>query len=152
MLRVISFNTNGIRARPHQLERLRERYAPDLIGIQETKVRDEEFPLEMTEGLGYRSHFFGQKGHYGVALLSTLEAEHITHGFPDDPEDAQRRLIGARYHTASDTPFTMLNGYFPQGESREHPQKFPTARVHSPAESELWQTTGVRKLERNCRI
>ena len=34
MIRIISFNINGLRARPHQLEKLKEVYDPDLIAIQ----------------------------------------------------------------------------------------------------------------------
>ena len=129
-MKIVSFNTNGIRARPHQLGRLKETLAPDILGIQETKVRDEEFPLEMIAELGYHAEFFGQKGHYGVALLSQKAPLEVGKGFPGDEDDAQRRLIWARYEQASGKPLTVINGYFPQGESREHPTKFPAKRKY----------------------
>ena len=44
MTRVVSFNINGVRARPHQLQALKEKYDPDIIGLQETKVQDPDFP------------------------------------------------------------------------------------------------------------
>ena len=44
-MKIISFNTNGIRARPHQLQALVEGHQPDIIGIQETKVQDPDFPV-----------------------------------------------------------------------------------------------------------
>ena len=69
-MRIVSFNINGIRARPHQLEALRDLYDPDIIGLQEIKVRDADFPLEMIRNLGYHVQFYGQKAHDGVALLS----------------------------------------------------------------------------------
>ena len=69
-MKICSFNINSIRARPHQLEHVRDTIAPDVIGLQETKVQDSEFPLEMVEELGYHVEYWGQKGHYGVALLS----------------------------------------------------------------------------------
>ncbi len=59
----ISFNINGIRARPHQLEaltRLAQGQLPDVIGLQETKVHDEAFPLADIERLGYHVEYFGQ--------------------------------------------------------------------------------------------
>ncbi|MCP4284354.1 MAG: exodeoxyribonuclease III, partial [Gammaproteobacteria bacterium] len=31
-MKVVSFNTNGIRTRAHQLEALKQKYAPDIIG------------------------------------------------------------------------------------------------------------------------
>lgn len=124
MTRVVSFNINGIRARPHQLEALRDQYDPDIIGLQETKVQDPDFPRQMIEDLGYHVAFYGQKGHYGVALLSKEAPLSVEYGFPGEDEFAQRRLIEARYQIG-ERQLTVLNGYFPQGESRDHPVKFP---------------------------
>ena len=126
-MRVVSFNINGIRARMHQLHALRERYDPDIIGLQETKVTDEDFPRDLVSELGYRVHYFGQKGHYGVALLSKQEPSAVLYGFPFDPGDAQRRLISGVFD-APGGPLVVLNGYFPQGESRDHAIKFPAKR------------------------
>ena len=53
-MKFISFNINGLRARPHQLEAIIEKYQPDVIGLQEIKVADEDFPYAITENLGYR--------------------------------------------------------------------------------------------------
>lgn len=124
MTRVVSFNINGVRARPHQLEALRDRYDPDIIGLQETKVQDPDFPRQMVEDLGYHVAFYGQKSHYGVALLSKEAPASVEYGLPSDDDEAQRRLIGGTYRFGDDE-LTVLNGYFPQGESREHPVKFP---------------------------
>jgi len=124
MTRVISFNVNGVRARPHQLEALKQQYDPDIIGLQETKVQDADFPRAPIEELGYHVVFYGQKGHYGVALLSKQSPLSVDYGFPGEGAEAQRRLITATYQVG-DRPLTVINGYFPQGESREHPLKFP---------------------------
>lgn len=124
-MKVVSFNTNGIRAREHQLEALVRRYDPDIIAIQESKVQDEEFPVAAVEALGYRAHFFGQKSHYGVALLSRQEPLSVLKGYANDADDAQRRMISAVYRGASGDLVTVVNGYFPQGESRDHAVKFP---------------------------
>ncbi len=127
-MKVVSFNTNGIRSREHQLAKLHELYQPDVIGIQETKAQDVDFPLTMVENLGYKAHFYGQKTHYGVALLSRLEPQNVEKGFPSDDADTQRRLIVGRYETPKGGVVTVINGYFPQGESRDHPLKFPAKR------------------------
>jgi exodeoxyribonuclease-3 len=127
-MKVVSFNTNGIRTREHQLIRLRDEYQPDVIGIQETKVQDADFPLELTGSLGYQADYFGQKTHYGVALLSRNKPLEIRKGFPSDDETAQRRLIIGRYETPKGGELTIINGYFPQGENREHEVKFPAKR------------------------
>jgi exodeoxyribonuclease-3 len=124
-MKIISFNINGLRARPHQLAALIEKHQPDVIGLQETKVSDEQFPLADIEALGYHVHFHGQKGHYGVALLSRQAPLSLHKGFATDEEDAQRRFIWGTFADADGLPITVMNGYFPQGESRDHPTKFP---------------------------
>jgi len=124
-MKFVSFNINGLRARPHQLAALIEKHQPDVIGLQETKVSDEQFPLEMVEALGYHVHYHGQKSHYGVALLSREEPLTVFKGFPWDGEESQRRRIGASFAMPDGQIMQVLNGYFPQGESRDHPVKFP---------------------------
>ncbi|QEY62737.1 exodeoxyribonuclease III [Metapseudomonas lalkuanensis] len=124
-MKIVSFNINGLRARPHQLEALIAKHQPDVIGLQETKVSDEQFPEDEIRQLGYHVHYHGQKGHYGVALLSRQEPLALSKGFPGDAEDAQRRFIYGTFADAQGNPVTVMNGYFPQGESRDHPIKFP---------------------------
>jgi exodeoxyribonuclease-3 len=120
----VSFNVNSIRTRLHQLEAVINELNPDFIGLQETKVRDEEFPEEAIHELGYKVHFHGQKTHYGVALLSRIEPESVVKGYAGDDENAQRRLITGHFNVNGEK-LTVINGYFPQGESRNHPVKFP---------------------------
>ena len=99
------------------------RHAPDVIGLQETKVADDQFPLEDIHRLGYQALYHGQKGHYGVALLFRTPPVASSCGFPGDGEDSQRRLIKASF-AAPGGDVHIYNAYFPQGESRAHPQKF----------------------------
>ncbi|TWI52766.1 exodeoxyribonuclease-3 [Pseudomonas duriflava] len=124
-MKIVSFNINGLRARPHQLAALIECHQPDVIGLQETKVADDQFPIAEVEALGYHVHYHGQKGHYGVALLSRQAPLELHKGFPEDGEDSQKRFIYGVYANASGQPVVVMNGYFPQGESRDHPVKFP---------------------------
>ena len=127
-MKIVSFNVNGVRARPHQLAALKEKYDPDVIGLQEIKVQDADFPREMIEELGYHVAFYGQKSHYGVALLSKKPPLEIIKGLPDDDENAQRRMITGIYQTPGGDKIIVLNGYYPQGESRNHETKFPHKR------------------------
>ncbi|QIL89232.1 exodeoxyribonuclease III [Microbulbifer harenosus] len=129
-MKVISFNVNSIRARLHQMEALVQTHSPDIIGLQETKVTDEEFPLDVMRDLGYEVIYFGQKTHYGVALLSRYPFLKKQYGFPTDTDDAQRRLVAGQFDIGADKPLTVINGYFPQGENREHPIKFPAKRKY----------------------
>lgn len=129
-MKVVSFNVNSIRARLHQLEALVQKQSPDIIGLQETKVTDEDFPVDVVRDLGYEVIYFGQKTHYGVALLSRYPFIEQQYGFPDDGGDSQRRLVVGRFDIGATEPLTVINGYFPQGENREHPIKFPAKRKY----------------------
>ncbi len=139
-MKAISFNINSIRSRLHQLQAVIDRHQPDFIGLQETKVNDPDFPLADIQAMGYHVEYFGQKTHYGVAIMSRLPFKKVVKGFPGDDEAAQRRFIAGHF----DTPFgelILLNGYFPQGESRDHPVKFPAKEKYYASLRHFLQTT-----------
>ena len=123
-MKVVSFNINSIRARPHQIEFLRDTIDPDVIGLQETKVNDPDFPIELINSIGYHVEFHGQKGHYGVAILSKKEPISTVKGFKNDTEDDQKRFIQSIFKYG-DKELVIMNGYFPQGENIKHETKFP---------------------------
>ena len=129
-MKCVSFNVNSVRMRFHQLEAVVTKHAPDFIGLQETKVDDDNFPLEELKKLGYHIEFFGQKTHYGVALLSKHPFNRVLKGYPGEAEDAQRRFIGGDFTLPNGKNITVLNGYFPQGENQEHPTKYPNKREY----------------------
>lgn len=126
-MKVVSFNVNGIRARFHQLEALIKEQDPEIIGLQEIKVQDDDFPLEAIETMGYHVEYFGQKSHYGVGIMSKTAPVEVIKGMSTDQKEgisAQRRLITGRY-CFNGTDFIVINGYFPQGESQDHETKYP---------------------------
>ncbi|MDC1330943.1 exodeoxyribonuclease III [Gammaproteobacteria bacterium] len=123
-MKIVSFNMNSIRARPHQLIHLRDTIDPDIIGIQETKVNDPEFPIDEIKEIGYHPEFWGQKGHYGVAILSKKKPIEVQKGFVKDTAEDQKRFIQAKFKWGKKI-ITVMNGYFPQGENRSHETKFP---------------------------
>ena len=127
-MKIVSFNINGIRARLHQLQALIDSHQPDIIGLQETKVHDEAFPLADVEAMGYKVHYHGGKAHYGVAMLSKVEPIKVIKGFESDSDDAQRRLIIGQFSQPNGRVLTVINGYFPQGESIHHETKYPAKR------------------------
>lgn len=124
-MKIVSFNINGLRARFHQLQALVDKHQPDIIGLQETKVHDSEFPHDQLADLGYRIVHHGQKGHYGVATLSRFEPVEVCKGYPGEAENHQRRLLITTYQLPDGEILRVMNGYFPQGENRAHPEKFP---------------------------
>ena len=126
-LKIISFNVNGLRSRINQLSEVIKQHNPDIIGLQETKVSNEEFPFDDIQPLGYNAHIHGQKGHYGVAFLSKIIASNIQCGFPHDNADSQCRFIYGQFDLNGQI-IHLINGYFPQGEGRAHPTKFPAKK------------------------
>ncbi|MGI1677921.1 MAG: exodeoxyribonuclease III [Cellvibrionaceae bacterium] len=127
-MKVISFNVNSVRMRLHQLQEVINKHNPDFIGLQETKVTDPDFPIEAINEMGYQVGFHGQKTHYGVALLYKDSACKIQLGFETDDEEAQKRFILGEFKTQDGKKLTVINGYFPQGESKDHPTKFPNKK------------------------
>lgn len=122
---IVSFNVNSVRLRLHQLQAITDKYAPDIIGLQETKVTDEQFPIDALKEMGYLAAFAGQKTHYGVAMLSKTPMSNVSIGYRTDDETAQKRLVTATVESPKGVPVTVINGYFPQGENRKHEVKFP---------------------------
>lgn len=128
-MKIVSFNVNSVRMRLHQLQAVIDKHSPDFIGLQETKVQDDEFPVGSIEELGYKVVFHGQKTHYGVALLSKVAPLSVQKGFLADTADAQKRFISARYLSPLGGEITVINGYFPQGDNIDHPVKYPNKRI-----------------------
>ena len=126
-MRIVTFNVNSIRKRLEsgQIQRLVRKDNPDIIGLQEIKVTDAEFPRHSIEELGYDVIFFGQPTHYGVALMARHEMRDGYKGFPNSNVQEQRRLVGANFPLKDGRELFIINGYFPQGENRAHPRKFP---------------------------
>lgn len=112
-MKLASWNVNSLKVRlPQVLDWLNE-HQPDILGLQETKTTDDNFPLEDIESAGYHAYFAGQKTYNGVALLSKAEASDIVTDLPG-LEDPQRRVLGATIHSESgDVRF--LNLYVPNG-------------------------------------
>ncbi|HET7709719.1 MAG TPA: exodeoxyribonuclease III [Sphingomicrobium sp.] len=96
VLRIASFNINGINPRLAVLLRWLGAFQPDIAVLQELKCTDAAFPEAAIAGLGYESIWHGQPLWNGVAILSRVGAPVETRrGLPDDPEPAQSRYLEA---------------------------------------------------------
>lgn len=91
-MKIASWNVNSLNVRLPHLQQWLADFAPDVVGIQETKLEDHKFPDTALLEAGYRSVFAGQKTYNGVALLSRQPAQDVQIGIPGF-EDAQRRVI-----------------------------------------------------------
>jgi len=114
VLRVATWNVNGLRARLDLiLTWLRERQ-PDIAGFQEIKLAEQQFPREAFLKEGYHAVIHAQKGWNGVAVLSRAEPVVAQCGLPGQ-EEAGARLLTAR---VGDLSFTSV--YVPNGKSVAH--------------------------------
>ncbi|MFT3923786.1 MAG: exodeoxyribonuclease III [Myxococcales bacterium] len=68
MLKVTTWNVNGIRAREAQVLQWVERERPDVLCLQEVKASREHVPEALGELPGYWCYWHGHKGYSGVAL------------------------------------------------------------------------------------
>lgn len=127
-MKIVSFNVNSVRARLHQVQAVIDTHNPDIIGLQETKVIDADFPSDAINEMGYQVVFHGQKSHHGVALMSKIAAKNVQKGFADDDDTSQKRFICGTFEMQNGEELTVINGYFPQGENRAHAEKFPAKR------------------------
>src|ERR1044072_8261124 len=70
-LKIASWNINSIRARAEIVEKFLTEEAPDILCLQETKVRDSEFPEGLFRRLGYNHIIIcGQPMHHGGAIAA----------------------------------------------------------------------------------
>ncbi|WP_394657764.1 exodeoxyribonuclease III [uncultured Novosphingobium sp.] len=97
IIKVASFNINGIKARMPRLLEWLEETRPSVACLQEIKTQDEGFPAADFEKLGYKAIWHGQKGFNGVAILADGEQpEEIQRGLEGEPEDEHSRYIEAQ--------------------------------------------------------
>ena len=102
-MRIATWNVNSIRARADRIEAWLDRSDVDVLAIQETKAKDENFPWELFEFAGYEVAHFGVSQWNGVAIASRVGLTDVERTFPDQPtfgkpgqEPAQEaRAIGA---------------------------------------------------------
>ena len=93
-IKVASWNVNSIRARREQFKEWLKRESPDVVCIQETKVKDEDFPVQDFLSLGYNVVSYGEPGYNGVAILSKFRIEDVVRGFEDSPDTSARVISG----------------------------------------------------------
>lgn len=119
-MKIITWNINSIRLRFNLLRQVVEKHKPDIIALQETKVRDEFFPLEEVRALGYNHFCFsGEKSYNGVAILSKLPIDNTfsLELYNGDKRHISASIAGIEVHNfyvpaGGDIPDTSLNPKF----------------------------------------
>lgn len=111
IVHLVTWNVNSLNARLEHVQRYLKQRSPEVLCLQETKLRTEAFPQEVLESLGYRSWHAGGPGRNGVAVLSRLEGQELFRGFPgeEDPQAAER-ILAVKFRA-----FTVISVYVPNG-------------------------------------
>ena len=113
-MRIVTFNCNSVRSRlPIILDWLAAN-EPDVLALQETKVTDEQFPVDAFTQAGWQASFCGQKSYNGVAMITRETPDAITFGLGDDEGESRPRLALMQLGDLH-----VLNTYVPQGRSFE---------------------------------
>jgi exodeoxyribonuclease-3 len=110
-MRIATWNVNSLRVRLPQLTQWLQANPVDVIGLQELKQTDEDFPAAEIASLGLHAAWYGQKTYNGVAILARKPLEDVAYGIPgfDDP---QRRVIAATVDGVR-----LINVYVPNGQA-----------------------------------
>jgi exodeoxyribonuclease-3 len=110
-LKAATWNVNSLRVRfPHVLKWI-EHEQPDLLALQETKLKDEDFPADAFVERGYSAVFSGQPGDNGVAILSRTPPRDVDHDFDNG---SQKRVLRATFGE-----LRLWSLYVPNGQSVE---------------------------------
>ena len=109
---IATWNVNSIRARLDRLVAWLRRAGPDIVCLQELKVPDDEFPIDVLAAEGYGAVFHGQRTYNGVAILSRHPLADVTMGMDSGTDDPQARLISATVQGVR-----IISAYFPNGQT-----------------------------------
>ena len=119
---IATWNVNSVRTRLTQIIDWINHVNPEILCLQETKVVDENFPVEPFEKLGYSVEVFGQKSYNGVAIVSKKKADNVKKGFygcKDSDQDIKTFLDQKRLISADIYGIKIINVYVPNGSSLE---------------------------------
>jgi exodeoxyribonuclease-3 len=114
-----TWNVNGIRARAQRLvEWLAER-KPDVVCLQELKVKTDELDREALKAAGYHVAAMGQASWNGVAVLSRGPLETVTTELPGAAAEAGARFIVTK---SSQDGLEVASVYIPNGKTTSNPE------------------------------
>lgn len=111
-----------MRARADRVEAWLEKSDADVVAIQETKCKDDNFPWELFEHNGYDVAHFGFSQWNGVAIASRVGLSDVQRTFPDQPEfgkNGKDPVQEARAIGATCGGVRVWSLYVPNGRARD---------------------------------
>lgn len=113
-MKIATWNVNGLRARLDFIKLWIESRQPDVVGFQELKTQDEDFPYDEFQALGYNVEIHAQKSWNGVAILSRDAIDVEQRGLPGEDD------FGARLITGKTMGLCFTTVYVPNGKDVDH--------------------------------
>ena len=110
-----SWNVNSLKARLERVKAWLDEVQPDVLCVQETKMKDSAFPALDFEAMGYESAHYGQGQWNGVAILSKVGIAKVTNNFKVGDADPDARII-----TAECGGCVVSSVYVPNGRALDH--------------------------------
>ena len=125
-MKLATWNVNSIRTRYPRVIDFLAREDVDILAMQETKCKPEQFPLTPFQEAGYQVVCHGLNQWNGVAIASRLPIEHSEIGFANMPAWGETPTLEARALSATITvsnaePVTVYSLYVPNGRELSHP-------------------------------
>lgn len=118
LVKIATYNVNGIKARLPRLIEWLDEQKPDIAVLQEIKSSDETFPESDIRDAGYGAIWHGQKGFNGVAVLARgADPVERLRGLPNDPDD-----MHSRYLEAEVDGLIVASIYLPNGNPQPGPK------------------------------
>ncbi len=112
---IATWNVNSLKARLPRVQQWVMENQPDVLCIQETKMKDAVFPSLVFHEMGYESAHFGQGQWNGVAILSKVGLDNVINNFAVGEPDGEARIISAICGGV-----TVVCVYVPNGRELEH--------------------------------
>ncbi len=122
MLKIITYNVNGIRAALNKdLIGYLTRENADIVCFQEIKANEEDIPNGVFEELGYQCFWYpaAKKGYSGVGILSKIKPISIKYGCGNELYDNEGRILQIELQD-----MLVLSCYFPSGTTGDERQTF----------------------------
>lgn len=120
-MRIATWNVNSIRSRIDRVESFLQRHEIDVLAIQETKARDDQWPLMGLEAIGYEVATFGYNQWNGVAIASRVGLTDVRPGFEGMPEYGEPAAAEARALGATCGGVQVWSLYVPNGRALGDP-------------------------------
>ncbi len=164
-MRLATWNVNSIRSRIDRVEAFLQRHDIDVLALQETKARDDQFPMMGLDAMGYEVASYGLDQWNGVAVVSRVGLTDVELGFEGMPSYGEPPAVEARAVGATCGGIRMWSLYVPNGRAvgdphldyklrwlgalrhaaatwREHQPDLPTALAGdwniAPTDEDVW--------------